>query len=372
MGSASKTRSLIRIVTNTLEYCGITFSPASFLYLTSYLIVILFVSLFCGVQSVIIYYLNSPAYRHLYHKQAEIQSKTLVEYDPLSVMQFHDRAFSKNGRATIAPLESGLLISPSETLSQLDKMRLNMYFGHECNKRKVSNILQTCKKSLKYVEKDDEPDGEDEKVTSNGDENEGDRNPKVETANDEDVKIVSVETITNHPGHRVKFVEGEIIVISDEVNEKDDDRQYENKVEEHTAQYDGELEEKRSDEVGEEKTEQHETREEDVSQTKDNSEQRKLAYSESDAEENKESTYIEKSTEEVINKDTGRTGEKKLNSAKKQLHESVFGNNVTDNTRKNVKEANETKNGNEDRNTVGAYNKSSESDIESNITKNLV
>ncbi|XP_034827841.1 zinc metalloproteinase nas-13-like [Maniola hyperantus] len=89
-----------------------------------------------------------PAYQHLYRKQTEKTSKTLVEYDPLSVMHFHDRAFSRNGHATIAPLEPGLLISPSDTLSQLDKMRLQMYFGHECNKRKVSNLLNTCKKSL--------------------------------------------------------------------------------------------------------------------------------------------------------------------------------------------------------------------------------
>ncbi|XP_039751955.1 zinc metalloproteinase nas-6-like [Pararge aegeria] len=90
-----------------------------------------------------------PAYQHLYRKQEETPSKILVEYDPLSVMQFHDRAFSRNGRATIVPLEPGLVISPSETLSQLDQMRLQMYFGHECNKRKVSNLLKSCKKSFK-------------------------------------------------------------------------------------------------------------------------------------------------------------------------------------------------------------------------------
>lgn len=45
--------------------------------------------------------------------------------------------------------ESGFVISPSETLSQLDMTRLQTYFGDECNKRKVSALMQTCGKSLK-------------------------------------------------------------------------------------------------------------------------------------------------------------------------------------------------------------------------------
>lgn len=86
-----------------------------------------------------------PGYRHLYRKQLEEHAKNIVEYDPLSIMQFHDHAFSMNGRATIAPLEPGLLIHPSDSLSQLDRMRLQLNFGNECHKRKVYDILNSCK-----------------------------------------------------------------------------------------------------------------------------------------------------------------------------------------------------------------------------------
>ncbi|KAG6449741.1 hypothetical protein O3G_MSEX006200 [Manduca sexta] len=90
-----------------------------------------------------------PKYRPLFRIQLdEDRTKTLVEYDPMSVMHFHDRAFTVNGGATITPLVPGLVINPSENLSQLDKMKLRLYFGHECNKRKVGDILDTCKNVL--------------------------------------------------------------------------------------------------------------------------------------------------------------------------------------------------------------------------------
>ncbi|CAK1590155.1 unnamed protein product [Parnassius mnemosyne] len=68
-----------------------------------------------------------------------------VEYDPMSVMHFHDRAYSVNGHATIVPLISGLSINPSEDLSLLDKMKLRIFFGHECKKRDAGNLLEMCK-----------------------------------------------------------------------------------------------------------------------------------------------------------------------------------------------------------------------------------
>ncbi|XP_022115224.2 zinc metalloproteinase nas-15-like [Pieris rapae] len=86
-----------------------------------------------------------PEYRHLYQIQGLHSSKVLTEYDPTSVMHFHDRAFSSNGQATIIPLISGLIISPSDHLSQLDTMKLRLMFEHECNKRKVSEVIDSCK-----------------------------------------------------------------------------------------------------------------------------------------------------------------------------------------------------------------------------------
>ncbi|XP_045522230.1 seminal metalloprotease 1-like isoform X2 [Pieris brassicae] len=86
-----------------------------------------------------------PEYRHLYQIQGLHSSKVLTEYDPTSVMHFHDRAFSSNGQATIVPLISGLMIAPSDHLSQLDTMKLRLMFEHECNKRKVSEVIDSCK-----------------------------------------------------------------------------------------------------------------------------------------------------------------------------------------------------------------------------------
>ncbi|CAH2052375.1 unnamed protein product, partial [Iphiclides podalirius] len=90
-----------------------------------------------------------PGYHHLFRIQADDGSlKTLSEYDPMSVMQFHDRAFSLNGRATVAPLISGLIINPSDGLSQLDTMKLRMMFGQECKRRNVDDLLDMCKTVL--------------------------------------------------------------------------------------------------------------------------------------------------------------------------------------------------------------------------------
>ncbi|KAJ0173193.1 hypothetical protein K1T71_011369 [Dendrolimus kikuchii] len=86
-----------------------------------------------------------PKYRSLFRIQSQ---KELAEYDPLSVMHFHDRAYSTNGGATIAPLVPGLQIRPSNSLSLLDMMKLRLYYGHECKKRKVDDLLDTCKDVL--------------------------------------------------------------------------------------------------------------------------------------------------------------------------------------------------------------------------------
>ncbi|KPJ11613.1 Zinc metalloproteinase nas-15 [Papilio machaon] len=74
-----------------------------------------------------------PAYQHLFKIRPRAKMSSMIEYDPMSVMHFHDRAFSTNGQATIVPLIAGLVITPSDSLSQLDKMKLKLRFGHECN-----------------------------------------------------------------------------------------------------------------------------------------------------------------------------------------------------------------------------------------------
>ncbi|CAG4932371.1 unnamed protein product [Colias eurytheme] len=89
-----------------------------------------------------------PERRKLYRIEPQDASKVLAEYDPLSIMHFHDRAFSSNGQPTIVPLISGLMINPSEELSQLDKMKLRLLFEHECNKRKVGDLLDSCKNAF--------------------------------------------------------------------------------------------------------------------------------------------------------------------------------------------------------------------------------
>ncbi|XP_038212126.1 seminal metalloprotease 1-like [Zerene cesonia] len=89
-----------------------------------------------------------PERRKLFRIEPQDASKVLSEYDPLSIMQFHDRAFSSNGQPTIVPLISGLMINPSEELSQLDKMKLRLLFEHECNKRKVGDLLDSCKNAF--------------------------------------------------------------------------------------------------------------------------------------------------------------------------------------------------------------------------------
>ncbi|KAI5632351.1 astacin (Peptidase family m12A) domain-containing protein [Phthorimaea operculella] len=83
-----------------------------------------------------------PKYQHLFVYSLSwprLEKEVIEEYDPMSIMHFHDRAFSKNGQATIVPLMPGLQIQPSEKLSQLDKMKLRLAFGHECNRRTLSS-----------------------------------------------------------------------------------------------------------------------------------------------------------------------------------------------------------------------------------------
>lgn len=60
----------------------------------------------------------------------------------------------------------GLQVRPSEGLSQLDKMKLRLLFGHECNRRSVDDLLDTCKKEFRS----DQPDNK----TQNSEENEND------------------------------------------------------------------------------------------------------------------------------------------------------------------------------------------------------
>ncbi|XP_045770580.1 YTH domain-containing protein 1-like isoform X2 [Maniola jurtina] len=170
-----------------------------------------------------------PAHQHLYRKQTEKSSKTLVEYDPLSVMHFHDRAFSRNGRATIAPLEPGILISPSDTLSQLDKMRLQIYFGHECNKRKVSNLLKTCKNSLgaKRGEQagdngrqnadsddvDDDYDAENNTAATDNDKNKSTQKQMTDVEDEEEIDLK--EEVKNQEEQDVSEIEGQVVEDED-------------------------------------------------------------------------------------------------------------------------------------------------------------
>ncbi|XP_021205455.1 seminal metalloprotease 1 [Bombyx mori] len=90
-----------------------------------------------------------PKYRPLFLMQtANEPNRPVVEYDPQSVMHFHDRAFSVNGEATIAPLIPGMIIRSGDKLSQLDKMKLKLYFTHECNKRTVEELIDACRDIL--------------------------------------------------------------------------------------------------------------------------------------------------------------------------------------------------------------------------------
>lgn len=51
----------------------------------------------------------------------------------------------------------GLQIRPSEALSQLDKMKLRLLFGHECNRRSVDDLLDTCKREFRNDQPDNGP-----------------------------------------------------------------------------------------------------------------------------------------------------------------------------------------------------------------------
>ncbi|CAG9791569.1 unnamed protein product [Diatraea saccharalis] len=46
----------------------------------------------------------NPKYHQLFRVRYQDFAPVYIEYDPTSIMHFHDRAFSKNGQATIAPL----------------------------------------------------------------------------------------------------------------------------------------------------------------------------------------------------------------------------------------------------------------------------
>lgn len=75
--------------------------------------------------------------------------------------------------------EPGLVILPSETLSQLDRMRLHMYFGHECNRRNVNNLLDSCKMTL-------QDKGKKEKVDKDKDEEKEEESHEEENNEDDD------------------------------------------------------------------------------------------------------------------------------------------------------------------------------------------
>ncbi|XP_063368746.1 uncharacterized protein LOC134657123 [Cydia amplana] len=87
-----------------------------------------------------------PAFRSMFRIQSvETNDASLMEYDPLSVMHFHDRAYSLNGQPTIMPMLPGLQVEPSDELSHLDKMKIKRMFSHECKKRLIDNVIhRTC------------------------------------------------------------------------------------------------------------------------------------------------------------------------------------------------------------------------------------
>ncbi|CAG9559181.1 unnamed protein product [Danaus chrysippus] len=170
-----------------------------------------------------------PAYRHLYRTQPVENSRGIVEYDPLSIMHFHDRAFSINGKATILPLETGLRISPSEGLSQLDKMKLHIYFGHECNKRKFVSLMETCKMSLKSKkdsasdEKREKRKDKDNVTGEKGDDNNENDENEGKNVTKEANKLEKGET-GEEPEEEAENLNGE------ENNSNNEDQQDENDV----------------------------------------------------------------------------------------------------------------------------------------------
>lgn len=102
------------------------------------------------------------------------------------------------------------MIAPSERLSQLDTMALSLLFEHECNKRKVSDIIDSCKNVFHNKLKDSiipmtniiENNQEDQSFT-----NEATNEGFIDKSNQ---KIENSESLRNNSG-------------SDETNIKDDD-----------------------------------------------------------------------------------------------------------------------------------------------------
>lgn len=127
----------------------------------------------------------------------------------------------------------GLQIRPSEGLSQLDKMKLRLLFGHECNRRSVDDLLDTCKKEFRNDQPTngaqssdgndkDKPSPEESSVVSDNEGNDGNDVVKVDgtkkpvALKDESQEIQSDDdvadatTINKH------------LPLKDEVNDKDD------------------------------------------------------------------------------------------------------------------------------------------------------
>ncbi|XP_049699078.2 seminal metalloprotease 1 isoform X2 [Helicoverpa armigera] len=106
-----------------------------------------------------------PKYRPLFWAQNTKgnQRNALKDYDPMSIMHFHDRAYTINGGPTIVPLNPSIVLKPPSGLSELDRSNIYKAFRHECNKRKVNNLIEHCR--VDYVDEYDDYDHEDHDVT---------------------------------------------------------------------------------------------------------------------------------------------------------------------------------------------------------------
>jgi cobalamin biosynthesis protein CobT len=94
------------------------------------------------------------------------------------------------------------MIDPSDQLSILDKMRLQLIFGHECNKRKVGDLLDSCKTVLHETNGNGTIDEENDNQNSSGqltdnkiDEEDGDKEG-AQTDKAEDGE--NEESVTEH------------------------------------------------------------------------------------------------------------------------------------------------------------------------------
>uniref|UniRef100_A0A2A4K3Y9 Metalloendopeptidase n=1 Tax=Heliothis virescens TaxID=7102 RepID=A0A2A4K3Y9_HELVI len=89
---------------------------------------------------------------------------SLMEYDPMSIMHFHDRAYTLNGGPTIVSLSPSLVIKPPRGLSEMDLAKIRTAFRHECNKRKVGTLFQTCHNDLNDDDDESKSHGDGESI----------------------------------------------------------------------------------------------------------------------------------------------------------------------------------------------------------------